>query len=295
MNQTMNIMAPPRGELPHWGIRVDLGNFFVELVEAGSRHINIRLSKCFASISFDTDQGRSSLAGDRLRNYERRAYEFIVAPPGFPIRGESNSAPEVLVFVFDFDAIRQDVAAALQVSPDILEPRVIIDGPKVLTTELAQRIRRHLLRRDISRDYLRSLCMVLLVDMMRLPQTHSRSGRGQILDDAMLQSVLTFIDANLDSDLAIENLARLCGVVTHRFSRSFKAKVGEPPHKFVLNRRINQARRLLQTTDTPIAEIAYASGFSSQSHMTTTLRRQLGVTPAQLRDPPQDKEPAKSG
>ena len=239
---------------------------------------------CFASISFGADEGRSSLAGDRLRPYERRPYEFIVAPPSFPLRGESDSAPEVLVYLFEFDAIRQDVAAALQVPPDILEPRVIIAGPRALTTELAQRIRRHILRSDVSNEYLKAMCMVLLVEMMRLPTTHRSTGRGERLDGDTLRSVLTYIDANLDSELTVEALARLSGVVTHRFSRAFKSMVGETPHRFVLNRRVETARSLLQTTSIPIAEIAYATGFSSQSHMTTTLRRQIGITPAQLRD-----------
>ena len=127
---------------------------------AGKRSFNVRLAETFASISFSADEGRSSLAGDRLRRYERRAYEYIVAPAGFPLRGSSDAAPEVLVFVFDFDAMKVDIAAALQISPDILESRVIIDGPKPLTTTIAQRIRRHMLNDTVSNDYLQSLSLV---------------------------------------------------------------------------------------------------------------------------------------
>ena len=286
MKQQMNISAPPRGELPEWGKRTSFGGFFVELVPAGPRRMNIRLADSFASISFGTDEGRSSLAGDRLRPYDRRPYEFIVAPPNFPLRGESSSAPEVLVFVFDFEAIRGDVAAALQIKPSKLEPRVIIGGPKTMTTELAQRIRRHILAGDATDDYLRSMCMVMLVDMIRLPRGHQATGRGETLNDKVLASVLNYIDANLEGDLSLEALARLSGVITHRFARSFKRKVGEPPHQYVVTRRIEAARSLLSSTGDSIAEIAFATGFSSQSHMTTTLKRELGITPGQLRSSP---------
>lgn len=279
----MNIAAPPRGTLPEWGKQITFDTFFVELVPGGPRKINVRLAESFASISFDADEGRSSLAGDRLRPYDRRPYEFIVAPPGFPLRGESDAAPEVLVFIFDFDAIRSDVAAALQIPPDRLEPRVVIGGPRSMTTELAQRIRRHMLSDDATHEYLKSLCMVMLVDMMRLPKGQRATGRGETLNDKVLQSVLTFIDANLEADLSLEALARLSGVVTHRFSRSFKRRVGEPPHQYVLTRRIEAARTMLSSTESSIAEIAYATGFSSQSHLTSTFRRELGVTPGQLR------------
>lgn len=283
MKQEMSLDAPPRGKLPEWGQRVRFDKFFVELVPAGARRFNVRLSESFASISFDSDEGRSSLAGDRLRSYDRRPYEYIVAPANFPLRGESSSAPEVLAFVFDFDAMKADIAAALQVSEGVLEPRVIIGDPKPFTTEMAQRIRRHMLTETLSQDYLQSLCFLLIVEMMRLPPEQRATGRGTKLDEDVLGAVVTYIDANLESDLTIESLAALSGVATHHFARAFKRKVGEPPHHYVMGRRIEAARRLLRTSDRPIAEIAYATGFSSQSHMTTAFKRALGLTPAQCR------------
>ena len=283
----MNISAPPRGVLPEWGRRISFDNFFVELVPAGPRRMNIRLDESFASISFDADEGHSTLAGDRVRPYDRRPFEFIVVPPNFPLRGESDDAPEVLVFIFDFESVRADVAAALQLEPSKLEPRVIIGGPRTMTTELAQRIRRHILADDATVDYLRSLCMVMLVDMIRLPRGQRANGRGETLNSKVLASVLSYIDANLDGDLSLEVLAQLSGVVTHRFARSFKRNVGEPPHQYVVTRRVQAARNLLTSTGDSIAEIAFATGFSSQSHMTTTLKRELGLTPGQLRDTPE--------
>jgi len=284
MKQLMNISAPPRGELPAWGKRFEFADFFVELVPTGPRRINVRLARSFSSISFGPDEGRSGLAGDRLRRFDRRPYEYVVVPPNFPLRGESDDAPEVLVFVFDFEAIRDDVAAALRIEPDKIEPRVIIGGPKPFTTELAQRIRRHILAEDISADYLKSLCMVMLVDVMRLSESELTTGRGETLADDVLRSVLEYIDANVEADLSLEALARMSGVVTHRFARAFKNKVGESPHKYVVGRRIQAARDLLLTTEHPIAEIAYATGFSSQSHLTSTFRREIGITPGQLRE-----------
>ncbi|MGI9434298.1 MAG: AraC family transcriptional regulator [Geminicoccaceae bacterium] len=74
MKQELNLSAPPLGKLPEWGKRFDFETFFVELVPAGKRSFNVRLAETFASISFSADEGRSSLAGDRLRRYDRRAY-----------------------------------------------------------------------------------------------------------------------------------------------------------------------------------------------------------------------------
>jgi len=283
VRQEMSLEATPSTSVPEWGRRFRFDTFSVELVPAGERTFNVKLPRTLATISFSGDQGASSLAGDRLRRYERRPYEYIVVPAGFPLRGESKAAPEVLSFAFRFEDVRPDVAAATQVPPDRLEPRVIIGGPKSFTTELAKRMRLLLRAETVPQEYLRALGFALIVEMLRLPPRQQETGRGTVLAERVLRSILDYIDANLDANLSLESLAGLAGVQTHRFARAFKRKVGSPPHQYVLARRIEAARALLQTTETPIAEIAYATGFSSQSHMTTTFRREIGTTPAQLR------------
>ena len=283
MKQEMDLDAPPGGAVPEWGKRVHFDNFYIELVPPGARTLNLRLPTNLATISFSSDEGRSSLAGDRLRNYDRRPYEYIVVPSKFPVRGKSEAAPEVLCFIFPFDDLKEEIAAALQISEEMLEPRVIIGGPKPFTTELAQRIRRHILQEATPNQYLRALCIVLIVEMMRIPPEQLRTGRSATLDGRVLQMVLNYIDANLDADLSLEALAGLAGVLTHQFARAFKKTTGEPPHHYVLSRRIDAARELLRSTENSISDVAYATGFSSQSHMTTTFKRELGVTPAQVR------------
>lgn len=282
--QEMSLSAAPRSSLPEWGRRASFDSFFVELVPAGERRFNVRLEETFATISFGADQGSSSLAGDRMRRYERRPYEFIVVPPGFPLRGESAAAPEVLAFVFRFDDLKPDIAAALQIAQETLEPRVIIGAANPFAKQIAQHLRRQLMAESPSRDYLAALCLAMIVEMLRLPARQQATRRGTKLSDRVLQSILGYIDANLDANLSLETLAGLAGVRTHQFGRAFKRKTGAPPHHYVLNRRIEAARALLRDSDQSLAEIAYATGFSSQSHMTTTFRREIGITPARLRE-----------
>lgn len=280
----MKIDAPPRGDLPRWGTRFTFDTFVVELVPPGPRTFNVKLKNSFASISFSEDEGHSTLADDKLRRFDRRPYEYIVSPPDFPLRGTSDNAPEVLVIAFDFAALRPEIASALQLPDEMIEPRIIIGSPKPFVTSIAQRIRKHMMSSDAPGDYLRSLCVVLIVEMLRLPGRQRKLGRGTILKEAVFNAILNYIDSNLDGDLSLETLARLAGVMPHQFGRAFKRRVGQSPHHYVLQRRIDAARRMLIETILPIADIAYANGFSSQSHMTTTFKRELGTTPAQLRN-----------
>lgn len=109
----------------------------------------------------------------------------------------------------------------------------------------------------------------------------ARGGGG--LAPRRLAHVVDFIHANLAERVTLEELARVAGVSPSHFTRAFRASTGQSPHQYVLRQRLERARKALVTTDTGIAEIADTCGFADQSHLTRTMRRQLGVTPSALR------------
>ena len=96
-------------------------------------------------------------------------------------------------------------------------------------------------------------------------------------------AVLDVIQQRLGGDLALDDLAAAAGVSRFHFVRLFKNTFGVTPHHFVLDRRIEAAARLLENTSLPLAEVAAQTGFSSQSHLGSAMRRSLGRTPAQWR------------
>jgi AraC family transcriptional regulator len=89
--------------------------------------------------------------------------------------------------------------------------------------------------------------------------------------------------AHLDQELTLEQLAAVAGLSAGHFLRAFKRATGQTPHRYLVERRLEQAQRLLAATADPIADIAYACGFSSQSHMTDRFTRELGIAPARYR------------
>jgi AraC family transcriptional regulator len=62
-------------------------------------------------------------------------------------------------------------------------------------------------------------------------------------------------------------------------ARQFRLSVGVPAHQYLLVMRIKLAQRLLPATSDPIAEIAFACGFSHQEHLTRLFGRWCGTTP----------------
>jgi AraC family transcriptional regulator len=103
------------------------------------------------------------------------------------------------------------------------------------------------------------------------------------LDDPHLARVVDYVEAHLDERTCIGDLAALVGMRDYEFSRAFKASTNVAPYQFVIDRRIERARSLLEATERPLADIAYACGFASQSHMTDVFRVKLGVTPGRYR------------
>ena len=67
------------------------------------------------------------------------------------------------------------------------------------------------------------------------------------------------------------------------FSRLFKQSTRLSPHQYIIQQRIEWAKRLLADARLPIAAIAYSIGFPSQGHFTKTFRRWVGTTPRQYR------------
>jgi AraC family transcriptional regulator len=78
-------------------------------------------------------------------------------------------------------------------------------------------------------------------------------------------------------------VAKECGLSPGHFSRSFKESVGAPPHRWLTDRRLENAGRLLTETDMPLAEIALTCGFGDQSHLTRMFSRKFEDTPGAWR------------
>lgn len=91
------------------------------------------------------------------------------------------------------------------------------------------------------------------------------------------------LTADLQAETRIGDLARECGLSTRHFLRAFKTSTGEPPHRWLLQRRIERARELLVASDLDLSEVADVCGFSDQSHFSRTFRRFMGTTPGAWR------------
>jgi AraC-like DNA-binding protein len=94
---------------------------------------------------------------------------------------------------------------------------------------------------------------------------------------------LEYIEANLSEDVSLANIADACAASVSSLARGFKTTLGVTPHRWVLNRRIALAQRLIYESGTPLSEVAVCCGFADQSHLTRVFMRHVGSSPATWR------------
>ncbi len=120
--------------------------------------------------------------------------------------------------------------------------------------------------------------------LQRVAQSHgrSRAERGT-LTPAQLRRVDELIGQGAGAGPTLGALAAAAGYSKAHFVRLFRRSTGMSPHRYVLNRRLERARRLIETTSLPLAEVASATGFASQSHLNSAFVRCYGCTPGVAR------------
>ncbi len=88
---------------------------------------------------------------------------------------------------------------------------------------------------------------------------------------------------NLDGSTPLRSIARECGLSPSHFARAFTISVGQPPHQWLLEQRVDLARQLLGESSLPLCDIAIQCGFADQSHFTRVFSAKTGLAPGRWR------------
>jgi two-component system response regulator YesN len=87
----------------------------------------------------------------------------------------------------------------------------------------------------------------------------------------------------LDKHRHFQRAAEACGVSRKTLCTRFKQETGETFASYVRRLRVERVCRLLDTTELEVSQIAYHTGFSSQSHLQTVFKQATGYTPREWR------------
>lgn len=226
--------------------------------------------------AFDGQRGMHAFASDRIAPFARRPNSISIVPRNCDVYSQSDYGGEYLVVPWPSEF--QDMSGWIDGA--ILNDLII---PGALRS--ASRIRRLMLSgkresQPVLIDEVAEFCLIVF--------TAIANRQHDLLDPRWLtkrrQSMVdAYIEANIDQDIRIRDLAAVLDLSPGYFVRMFNVGTGTSPHRYVMARRIALARRLCCETPMALRQIALRAGFSSQAHMTTAFRREIGLTPGRLR------------
>lgn len=189
-------------------------------------------------------------------------------------------------------------ALHISLSPELLTkaaidcglPNFELENRLVFTDAMILQIA-HLLQTELqsgdrpAKLHIESLANVLAVHLLR---KYSGSERQFLVDNRPFNSIQTrqiqdFIHTHLSEDLSIAALAAVVHMSPFHFARVFKAAIGQTPHFYVTQQRIERSKSLLRTTKLSIEEVGNSVGFVNKSHFAAQFRKLTGTTPTRYR------------
>lgn len=103
------------------------------------------------------------------------------------------------------------------------------------------------------------------------------------LSQARLRQATEYINEHAAQNLSLSDIATIVQMSPYYFNRLFKQSTGLTPHQYLIKCRTERAKRLLNTTNMSIANIAQQVGFVDQSHLARHFKRLVGIPPSQFR------------
>ena len=125
-------------------------------------------------------------------------------------------------------------------------------------------------------------CMtrIWLIFLRAMPEPQSAEDPA---DSLRLMQMLDYIRQNLSQRITLKDLADAAHISTRECERCFQRQIGTLPFDYLMDTRLDRARRMLLEGDRPVTEIALQCGFSSGSYFTLCFRRKYGLAPSAYR------------
>lgn len=127
-----------------------------------------------------------------------------------------------------------------------------------------------------------NLLEVLLISMLRSGSLSVVPDNSRLLNRECTQ-IKNYLDANYSETITLDSLAALTHMNKYYLAHTFTKYVGLSPINYLLQKRIQEGKSLLESTSYSIAQISDLLGFSSQSYFSQAFRKATGMTPMQYR------------
>ncbi|MEL6101665.1 MAG: AraC family transcriptional regulator [Pseudomonadota bacterium] len=286
--------SQPDLRVPSLPNETDLGNVRVILLPPGECNVQLSLATNMIDISLPRLEHEIAVNTDRmtLKSLDPETIAFYPSGTDFRVLVE-NPLPGCVLEITDQTLTGWMDAGEV---PEAHRNRVIEYRRDPVAADLGRGAIRHLMRSSSSSeptDALTVEALALGIAARGMAQIGALDGDTSAEMDrwarrgkrANIDRSVDLLEERLrDADLKICDLAQAAGMSSSHFSHVFKSMLGETPYNFILRRRAEFARDLIIGTRTPLSQVAFEAGFSSQAHMSVVIRRVFGTTPGAMRD-----------
>jgi AraC family transcriptional regulator len=224
---------------------------------------------------------RASLGSDRITEYDAPVGCLVINPAGVDSTLAWSQTRENAVVSISPEALSELAAHESGLADAELEPPAFgtvdlraLNIAQMITAELTGMLPPNEL-------YLDSLLTVFGVHLLRTYTSCNRqtaSPKGG-LSPVGARRVREYLNENFVRKIMVAELASVAGVSPNHFIVGFARTFGMPPHRYLINLRLDLADKLLVGGEFAIAEVAYLAGFSDQSHLAATMKKYRGRTP----------------
>lgn len=228
---------------------------------------------------------RASLGSDKITQYDAPVGCLIINPAGVDSTLAWAETRENLVVAIPPQILSELALQEFDLADVELEPPAFgtVDP---IALGIAQRISVELTGKATPNElYLDSLVTLFSTHLLRTYANNMRqlpSPRGG-LSAKSARRVEEYLREHFTEKVHVAELAAVAGISPNHFIVRFAKTFGMPPHRYLINLRLDLAEKLLAEGEIAIVEIAYMTGFSDQSHLATTMKRYRGRTPTELR------------
>lgn len=161
---------------------------------------------------------------------------------------------------------------------DFLNSFILIENCPEFKTTISDIIKEYTTQKTLFRESCNSILKKLLIEMHRKELEVTNNSLDAV------NRVLDYIVSNYNKETKNSELASIAGYHEYYLNRLFIKHTGTSMHKYILNMRINEAKRLLLNTDMPLSQIAFATGFNSNTHFSNYFKKETEFTPFEYRN-----------
>ncbi|UNK16489.1 AraC family transcriptional regulator [Paenibacillus sp. N3/727] len=218
------------------------------------------------------------------KTYELHQGDVAIYNPGVPHEERSRASGPFKVIYCGVDNLHIDGVPQGMLLPPYVDPVISCEkyAYKVESylSEILQECDSQVLGYEtLSTNLLMSLITVIyrIVDVKH--QFQSLKGKNEIA-----LRTKHFIDKNYTQSISLKDIADTLYVSQHYLSHLFKKELGDSPFNYLISRRIEEAKRLLANSDSPVHEVASLVGYGNEKYFSILFKKVTGQTPSSFRD-----------